>query len=431
MTRSLRLVAALPFSLAVLAGCSGAPPATETSSLTYYKDVKPLVEDKCLQCHYDGGIAPFALDSYEAVAAHKAEINVAVANRVMPPWLAGKGCADYAYDRSLSDDQIKMVTGWLAAGMKKGDPAEYHAAVPSPKSKLSRVDSHLPMPTQYTPQISPDDYRCFLIDWPETAVKYVSGFRANPGNPAIVHHVIAFLAPPAEVANYQKLDDADPLPGYTCFGGPGNGGQNAQWLGAWAPGSEGTDFVPNTGVKVQPGSKVILQVHYNTFSTAAAPDLTTLDFKLDDTVQKEAVVQPWTNIQWVQNKTMNIPAGAPDTMHNYSFDPTPYMGLITNNVIAPDQPFTIWSASLHMHTRGTHARLDIVHADQSKECMLDIPRWDFHWQGAYGFTAPMTFKPGDQLYLECHWDNSVGTTELNWGEGTGDEMCLGGFYITQ
>ena len=83
-----------------------------------------------------------------------------------------------------------------------------------------------------------------------------------------------------------------------------------------------------------------------------------------------------------------------------------------------------------MHTRGTRALLEIHHSDGTKECMLEIDRWNFHWQGAYAFMQPKTFNPDDSLYLECHWDNSMGTTDVYWGEGTADEMCLGSFYLT-
>jgi hypothetical protein len=143
----------------------------------------------------------------------------------------------------------------------------------------------------------------------------------------------------------------------------------------------------------------------------------------------------------VQGKQMNIPAGDADAMHNWTFDPSPYWPQIVTGFQA-GKPVTIWSASLHMHTRGTHAVTRINRADGTQECMLDIPRWDFHWQGAYAFQTPKTYNPGDSLYLECHWDNSASNQpivngqqmppiDVNWGEGTTDEMCLGGFYITQ
>lgn len=148
-------------------------------------------------------------------------------------------------------------------------------------------------------------------------------------------------------------------------------------------------------------------------------------------MQKEAIIQPWTNPSWVQQHTMVIPAGAGDQMYNWTFDPSPYWNLITDNLMAANQPVTMWTATLHMHTRGRRAQLAIVHADGTKECMLDIERWDFHWQGGYQFVQPKTFSPGDELYLECHFDNSDSTMARNWGEGTDDEMCLGGFYLTQ
>ncbi|MGZ3407772.1 MAG: monooxygenase, partial [Polyangia bacterium] len=133
----------------------------------------------------------------------------------------------------------------------------------------------------------------------------------------------------------------------------------------------------------------------------------------------------------VQNHTMVIPAGAADQMYTFQFAPSAYFGYITNNVIPSGVPVTMYTGSLHMHTRGRKATLAIVHADGTKECMLDIPRWDFHWQGAYAFQQPKTFAPSDQIYLECHFDNSDSTMERNWGEGTADEMCLGGFYVTR
>ncbi|HEY2746625.1 MAG TPA: monooxygenase, partial [Polyangia bacterium] len=242
----------------------------------------------------------------------------------------------------------------------------------------------------------------------------------------------AYLAAAADVAAYQQLDDADPAPGYVCFGGPGgpNDGASAQWLGAWAPGSLGDDFPAGTGLKIPAGSKVILQVHYNLTNNNGLPDQTSIDFKLDDTVEKEALIQPWTNPDWVQNHSMVIPAGVSDQMYNWTFAPGAYWSYITNNILPSSVPLTMYSGMLHMHTRGRTAKLAIIHADGTQECMLDIPKWDFHWQGSYGFSTPKTFMPGDSLYLECHFDNSDSTTARNWGEGTDDEMCLGGFYVT-
>jgi len=419
-------------ALLLVAGChSSAAPGSTSSELTYWKSVKPIADAKCVACHTENNIAPFTLESFADFKAESDKVRVAVANRVMPPWPPGSGCADYNEDRSLSDDEIATITGWIDQGAKEGNPSDYNPVTPA-TGGLSRVDRTLSLAAPYTPTLAPDEYRCFVMDWPDATDKYITGFRASPGNAPIVHHVIAFLAQPKYVAAYQQLDDADPAPGYVCFGGPGgpNGGAGTHWLGAWAPGSRGDDFPTGTGIKVPAGSKVILQVHYNLTNNNGLPDQTSIDFKLDDSVQKEALIQPWTNIDWVQNHTMVIPAGNADQMYSWTFAPAAYWGYITSNIIPSGATVTMWSAGLHMHTRGRHAELSIIHPDGSKECMLQIPKWDFHWQGAYAFTQPKTFAAGDQLYLECHFDNSDSTMARNWGEGTADEMCLGSFYVT-
>ncbi|MSP63949.1 MAG: monooxygenase [Myxococcales bacterium] len=428
---------------ATLAGCGGGTPPQGTT-LTYFRDVKSIVDEKCTQCHYEGGIGPFALKTYEDVLAHKDAIRIQVASKNMPPWSPSKDCTEYVGDRSLSDAQITALTGWADQGAKKGTEGEYRAPAEAQAPKLSRVDLHMKLPVPYTPTKSPDDYRCFIVDWTAQTTKYVTGFRANPGNSAIVHHVIAFLAQPADVAEYQKLDDAEPGPGYTCYGGPGGANRRVGMLGGWAPGSLGSDFPPATGLKVLPGSKVILQVHYNTLVAKPAPDETSVDVKLDDQVDKEAIILPWTNFNlWVRDRKMTIPAGATNQMYRFAFDPTPFFGMIPGLSIAPNKPFTLHSAAHHMHTRGTTGRIQIERADGTDECLLDIKKWDFHWQGAYGFKKSKEFHPGDQLSIECHWDNSAANQpvgpdgklleprELNWGEGTTDEMCIGFFYVTQ
>jgi hypothetical protein len=283
------------------------------------------------------------------------------------------------------------------------------------------------------------------MDWPGSETTFVTGFRANPGNNSIVHHVIAFLAPPETAAQYQALADADPSHAYVCFGGPHDppGARPAGWLGAWAPGSLGMDFPDGTGIKVRPGSKIVLQVHYNVQNLQAiTADQTSIDLKLDSSVTREAMILPWTNPDWVTNRSMPIPAGQPDVMHDFSFNPSPYMSALTNNVIPSSTPYQIHGALLHMHTRGTRGTLEIRRSDNTTECLLQIPHWNFHWQGSYMFVQPKTARAGDKLALECHWDNSEGNQpivngvrqapqDLNWGEGTNDEMCLGGFFLTR
>lgn len=76
--------------------------------------------------------------------------------------------------------------------------------------------------------------------------------------------------------------------------------------------------------------------------------------------------------------------------------------------------------------------MEIERKAGTKECMLHIPRWDFHWQPTYWFKQSKVVQPGDRMAIECRYDNSLPNAQyVEWGEGTEDEMCLGTFLMTQ
>jgi hypothetical protein len=416
-------------------GCASKP--------TYYQDVQPIIQAKCEGCHNPTGIGPFPLETAAEVVAQKTLIRSVVSSKTMPPWPPSNACNTFANDRSLTDAEISTLTTWIDQGAVLGDAS--HQKTGTPDVGMSRVDFSMQMPEPFTPQITPDDYRCFLLDWAPTTAEYVTGLGVRPGDPHIVHHSIAYVAHPDQVAMYQALDGTDGSPGWTCFGGPdgtstpnaaggGFGSLSTQWLGAWAPGAVGMDFPADTGVLVEPGSKIILQLHYNTSNTPPAPDQTTLDIEVAPTVKKPAFVMPFTDPEWLKGK-MSIPPNVADTMYSYSLDPTPDMNLLTQGLIPAAVPFTVYLSFLHMHTRGSSILGRIDKSDGTNQCLLDIPQWNFSWQGGYTFSQPIIFYPGEQLYLECHWNNTAANQpivdgqqvtphELNWGETTEDEMCL-------
>ena len=128
------------------------------------------------------------------------------------------------------------------------------------------------MPAAYTPKApaapGTDDYRCFLLDPHVTAKSVVTGINVLPGNPSVVHHVILFRIPPAQVARAQAQDDGQAGQGWTCFGGtgvegPGGGLDDAPWLGAWAPGGGESLLAKDLGMPLEPGTRIVMQVHYN------------------------------------------------------------------------------------------------------------------------------------------------------------------------
>ncbi len=438
--------AALALSAGILAACSSkssAPPAPTAgggaaAALTWHHDVRPIAEEKCQSCHTDGGFAPFSLKTYKTAFDNRGAIASAVENKSMPPWPPSAACNSYQHDRSLTDAQRAAIVAWARGDAAEGDPSMYVAPQNAPAPAL-RVDKSLAASAAYSPVESPDEYRCFVLDWDETTTKYVTGLRIKPGAVAEVHHAIVFQIAPADVAAVQALDEKDPALGYKCFGGTGV--NTAGWIGGWAPGTAGGAFPEGSGIAVVPGSKIVVQMHYNTANAPPSPDKSTVELQLADSVKTRAAVVKWANPNWVRSHTMNIPAGDPDSTQSFAFAPAAFMGQVSDNILQNNAPFTIWTASLHMHARGVKGTLTITHADGTKECALEIDDWSFHWQGAYALKTPIVVKPGDTLGIECHFDNSgkrqpvvngspAPVGPVNWGETTEDEMCLGFFYAT-
>ena len=148
------------------------PPAAK---LGYYPDIKPIIDAKCTGCHVDGGIAPFSLTTFDAVSAAQGSVNSAVSSRRMPPWLAAPGC------------NVATIGKWVDQGAPAGDPrAEGKPLDIGVLHALSRVDRTLAPAEAYVASTSSDEYRCFVLDWPEAKTTYVTGFRANPDDKNMV-----------------------------------------------------------------------------------------------------------------------------------------------------------------------------------------------------------------------------------------------------
>ena len=204
--------------LTLLLAC-GPGADTATDDATWYRDVKPITDRSCTSCHTDGGIAPFPLTTYEEVSLLSEVVADAVAERRMPPWGADSTLQTYLDDRSLSDAEIEAILGWVEAGTPLGDPDDAVEVPADEVPTLERVDATIEMEQAYAPDFtaSPDDYRCFVLDWPVEEEGYITGIDVHPGNESIVHHVIAFLAPPEQVGTYVALDEADPRDGLSLI----------------------------------------------------------------------------------------------------------------------------------------------------------------------------------------------------------------------
>jgi mono/diheme cytochrome c family protein len=405
---------------------------------SYHADVRPIFERRCVMCHGPDAIGPVDLEDPAAVKTWAPVIESVVASGQMPPWHAEASCNRYANDRSLSPAERRTILDWAAAGAPLGDPGESRSSTAGAGRGLARIDLELPIEAEHQP-VGRDDYHCFAMRWPESRRRFVTGYDVRPSNPAVVHHVNVFVIDPAHAQRYLDRDAAEAGPGYECFGGQFDEGTSL--LGSWAPGSLGVEFPDDSGIQVEPGSAVVMEMHFNT-DASQAPDRSTLALRLEDSVGKRALVAAfWNFFDW-RGDGMRIPAGSTDTVHAFRFDPAPYVPQFAPWLSG--DTLRIHAVGLHMHELGQRGRLEIRRYEGARDCLLDIPDWDFSWQGAYFLEQPIDFRlRQDKMYLECQWDNSAAgqplgpdgrqrtPRDVRWGSGSSDEMCIGFFYITE
>ena len=105
-------------SLLLLAGLSLALQAS-AQSVTFYKDVQPIVYKNCVVCHRPGEAAPFSLITYEDVSKRAKFIREVVSTRYMPPWRADNHYTDFANDRSLDEKEIATIVAWIDASTQR------------------------------------------------------------------------------------------------------------------------------------------------------------------------------------------------------------------------------------------------------------------------------------------------------------------------
>jgi hypothetical protein len=433
-----RAVVLLAVGLAavLVVGFSARGDGTGASPLrpTYHQDVKPILDGRCAGCHYRGGIAPFALTGYDAARRNRVAVADAVRRRLMPPWHAESGHRRYLHDPSLTNAQIAAITRWAELGGPRGNPAQPAPALPSVTPHLSRVDVRTAMRQAYTPRryASADDYRCFVLPWVPNRRTHVTGFNVRPGRTKQVHHIILFLASPENAQTVRGWEAQDSRPGYGCYGGPSASGRTQlgfQFLAGWVPGSFGTDFARGTGIRIEPGSRLVLQVHYNLQGVAPKPDRSVVELKLDDAVEKRAVYAPLVDPTWILSpQSFRIPARRSRIGHTYALDPRQLFSLFAGDMDF-SRGFVIHSVLHHMHRLGERGHVSLLRGSDT-ETLLAVRRWDFNWQREYHFAEPERFEPGDRLSIRCEHTNRTRRTRT-WGENSSDEMCIAFLYVSE
>lgn len=382
---------------------------------TYSRDIAPLLQDHCTECHRPGGIGPFALEDYASARRWADDIASFTASRSMPPWKATPGFGDIDGSRHMPQEAIHTIAAWVQGGTPEGDPQQ----LPPPREFASRwklgrePDLLLDCPEYTLGADGPDEYRCFVIPTDLAGDQYVTALEVRPGNARVVHHVLTFLDVNGRA---RSLDQRHEGPGYiTSAGYPGflpSGN-----LGGWAPGMQVREL-PEGIVRLLPRqADVVVQVHYHR-SGRVETDRTQIGLYFSQKPPERCVqnvpVLPWSG----PLGEFEIPAGSPRHEVRTSF-------------VLPQEMQAV-SITPHMHLLGHDMEVTARHPDGTVINLIQITNWDFNWQETYLFRAPVNLPRLTRIEVVAHFDNSAENPAnpfrpvraVRWGESTDEEMCI-------
>jgi len=409
MRRTASLLAVFILSFAGRQRAVSHPEPVPAGTPTFSKEVVRIFQQNCQTCHHDGDIAPFSLVTYADAKPHAALIKFMTQTRQMPPWKPTGGCGDFADARTLSAADIDTLGKWVEAGAPEGNRSDLPAPLDFGSGwVLGQPDLVLRLPEPYTPKAEGDTYRCFTLPANTTSLKYVSAVDAHPGDRMTVHHLLTFIDTTGESV---KLDEADPGPGYTCFGGPGFALTGT--LGGWAPGTRPLQLPPDTGFELPANARVVLQIHYHPHAGMPMPDQTEYGIYFAKTTPKKTM-----QVLPIWNRDFTIPPFTSNFKVDATFPLLTPVGL------------KVWFIAPHMHLLGRKMHVETTHLATNKtQCLINIDNWDFNWQGAYLFKDPIVIPIGSRISAAAWYDNTTAQA-VSWGEATTDEMCIAFLGVT-
>ena len=397
--------------LAVALLLMAAPAAAQT--VTFTKDVAPLLSDRCGACHHPGGSAPFSLLTYADAKRHASQIATVTANRFMPPWKADPADGPFIGQHPLSDAEIRLLRQWARAGAPEGSPIRNpQSAILNPPSwtdgwQLGKPDLVITLPQPYElPAEGTDAFRIFVLPIPVEQLRFVRGLEFRPGNPKVVHHAnIRIDSTPAS----RRLDEADPAPGYDGLISRSAIYPDGHFLG-WTPGQVAPLLPNDLSWRLETNTDLVVELH---MQPSGKPEQVSPSIGLyfSETAPTQIPV-----MLRLGRQTIDIPAGDP----HY---------IVTDTYTLPVD-VELEAVQPHAHYRARDVRGVATLPDGSRKPLIDIADWDFRWQHVYRFATPMRLPKGTTLSMRYTYDNSAANTRnpqqppvrARWGQRSAEEM---------
>jgi hypothetical protein len=425
-------------------------------TVTFTKDVAPILFKNCAVCHRPGDIAPFSVLSYKDARPWAKSIREKVVSREMPPWGADPRHGEFSNDVRLNQSEIDAIVAWVDGGAKEGDPKDLPPAPDfSDAWRISKPDVTLTMPEEFTLDArGADDYIYFRVPTNFTEDKWIQAAEFRPGNKRVVHHAVVFIETPQMIEAAKTMAkrngrEFDPRNGASVFErAPGpealffkegtvwrtrmdapvvddacgqsntnarsvSAGAGATILTAYAPGKNPDVYPPGTAKRIPAGSNLILQMHYSKATGKPEKDRTSVGL-----VFAKQPVEKTIETLTVINSLFLIPPGAEN--HEATACYTAMRDLQFVNYFP------------HMHVRGKDMKYEVVYPDGRRETLLRVDKYNFNWQTLYILRNPLAVPKGSRFVVTAHFDNSAknkynpdSTKTVRFGEPTYDEMLVG------
>jgi len=436
MTHLLRIRVLAVGALFILSGIAYAGPADGTRQATFSRDVAPIFQAKCQECHQPDSIAPMSLITYQDARPWARSIKERVATRQMPPWHIDKtvGVQKFKNDMSLSDDQIATIVAWVDAGAPQGDPKD----LPPPRPLVTDNEwkavrdgfgppdlvvksSEYTMPAQHQ-----DVWYRPASDIPLTEPRWVRLVEIRPASlkaRKIIHHSIAHLV---------LVNDPDAVnqgttagPGRRGGGGDPDDIVNARpQLMEWAIGKGYDLYRAGTGKLLVQGESLTWDQHIHAVGEeiTGGSEIGLWFYKKGEEPKKRSYLVGFTGID--RSKMLDIPPN--------SFAMTEGFTVLKENALIENfQP--------HFHLRGKAMEVEAILPDGSRQVLSYVGNFNFNWMTNYIYdddAAPLLPK-GTVIHVSAWYDNTKGNKNnpdpdqwVGFGDRTVDEMAHAWMNVT-
>jgi len=393
------------------------------SAPTFYRDVLPVLQQKCQNCHRKGEAAPMPLTAYDEVRPWARAIREAVLTRRMPPWFADPHHGEFTNDSRLTAQESGTLVAWVDAGSPEGAPKD---APPTREFvegwTIGTPDVVYELPADFAvPASGTVPYMLFVVPTGFKEDKWIEKIEIRPGNRSVVHHAVLQVRAPGT----KYIMDAQPGVPFEAPLDPvktgedrGEGefgflpGEGVEAVAVFVPGGAGNPGAPGCARLVKAGSDFIFEMHY-TLNGKPAIDRTRVGIIFSRTPPVRRVINAL-----IVNERLRIPPGAANHASHAR--------------IRLHQDVEITSLMPHMHLRGKAFTFRAIYPDGSEEILLDVPSYDFNWQLTYYLKTPKRLPVGSFLECVAHYDNSPNnpfnpdsSKEVRWGNQTWEEMLIG------